>query len=229
MKICIVHPKVCTKSAKRLAFELDADTHNQSNVYRYDFSDYDLVFNYGSSKEIECNTIINSQQAISNCVDKITTFDILNKHNLPTVDYVKDKTEIPNKWDIIVCRSSANGNRAKELEYCTDKDKAPECELYTEYYEHEFELRIVVFKNKIVGRYVKEEVDGEWIFTELSSTGMTKIDTSCIKAAKALGIDYVGFDLLSKDCEDFVILEANSGATITEEVLIAIRINLIGV
>ena len=65
-------------------------------------------------------------------------------------------------------------------------------------------------------------VDGSVNFNHQAPKGFEKIDEHCIKAAKALGIDYVGFDVLAHTKKDFVILEANSGAIMTDEAALAI-------
>ncbi|MNQ79946.1 hypothetical protein D3C85_949070 [compost metagenome] len=43
------------------------------------------------------------------------------------------------------------------------------------------------------------------------------MDEHCLRAAKALGIDYVGFDVVAKTKKDFRILEANSAARLEDE------------
>jgi len=53
------------------------------------------------------------------------------------------------------------------------------------------------------------------------------MDNMCLKAAHALGIDYVGFDVLAQTKNDCVIIEANSGPILTDEALEAFQ-TLIG-
>jgi len=223
MKICVIYPKVCCKSGALLASALGADKCNMSISDKRDFTEYDVVFSFGSSARIKGNTIINSSEAICNCIDKRTTLRILKENNIPSVAYVLHREDIPDSWDIIVARIDSMGNQAKSLDFYTDKKDAPIAELYTEYFEHEFEMRIVVFQNRIVGRYIKEQVGEAWEFVEAQSTGLKVMDNACIKAAAVLGIDYVGFDVVAKDCEDFAILEANSGATLTDGVAKSIK------
>jgi len=218
MKICVIHPKVCFKSGQMLAKILDADRVNMYESDRTDFTAYDVIFNLGSSTRIKGNTIINSSDAVRNCIDKRITFKILTEHNIPTVAYATNKKDIPDSWDIITAREDANGNRAKSLDFYTDKSEVPECQLYTEYFKHEFEMRMVVFQNRIVGRFIKEQVGDTWEFIEAQAIGLKHMNNMCIKAAAVLGIDYVGFDVVARDCEDFAILEANSGATMIDSV-----------
>lgn len=222
MSICVIAPNKCSVSARKLALALGAEFFNLSTSNRRDFREFDVVFNYGSSHTGLFNAIINSAVAVSRCIDKIASFEAFNAIGVPTVKWTIDKNKISKDWNTIVCRSSAVGSGAKELEYCYDHNNIPDAALYTKYFDHEYEMRIVVFQGKVVGRYLKEESEGTWNFVELQSKGMKYIDNACINAAKALRIDYVGFDVLAKDCEDFVILEANSGPVLTDEVCKAI-------
>jgi len=86
----------------------------------------------------------------------------------------------------------------------------------------------------VVGRYYKAETPDdkgvlEWSFNVQPKRGFEKMDEACLKAAKALGIDYVGFDVVAMNKNDFVILEANSGPILTgeaEEAIINYYLNL---
>jgi glutathione synthase/RimK-type ligase-like ATP-grasp enzyme len=80
----------------------------------------------------------------------------------------------------------------------------------------------MVFRGAVVGRYFKKEDSGDWYFNNQPAKGFEEMDKHCIRAAKALGIDYVGFDVVAKNKKDFRILEANSGPRITDEAETAI-------
>jgi glutathione synthase/RimK-type ligase-like ATP-grasp enzyme len=234
MNIVIVYPKVCTRSAKLLAFELNAELVKLSELNSIRSSllikNADKVFNYGCSNLIIANKdkVINSGFAVSTCVDKMATNRTLKMCNVPTVDMTTSWNDIPKSWKTIVYRPTVDGNRAKGLEFYTDKETCPKEGLYSKYYKHDYEMRIVVYKGKIAGRYIKEEVDGEWHFVEVHAKGLNKVDKACVLAANTIGIDFVGFDILAKDLENFVIIEANSGSTMTPEVLQKIKLDLIG-
>lgn len=224
MNIIVVHPKVTSKSAKRLANELGVLCYNMANltaIQLQDIKNADLVFNYGSSSTLLHNAkaIINKPSSISKCVDKRQTFDTLLQAGISTCRYVTKSTDIPVWWNTIVYREDSCGNRAKGLDYFNQGDKMPDEGLFTEYFKSEFEMRIMVYRGKIIGRYIKEEHNGVWDFVEASSAGLQTMDTQCKVAAQLLDIDFVGFDVLAKDCEDFRILEANSGCTMTDEAL----------
>src|SRR4030067_1016967 len=70
MKLCVISPQCCIESATRLADLLGAD---YLPADRLDYSKYDGVVNYGSSKVGVFKKIINSPAAVKLCVNKIST------------------------------------------------------------------------------------------------------------------------------------------------------------
>ena len=61
------------------------------------------------------------------------------------------------------------------------------------------------------------------MFYERSYNYLEPIKEACLRAATALKIDYVGFDVLVNKQNEFVILEANSAPIATMEVLQAFK------
>lgn len=219
MKILIAHPKATCLSARKVAKALGADTYDVTKGARTEFPEYDLVWNYGSSKEIRGNHVINRYIAVQRCVDKVQTFEILRRYEIPTPDFTIFKHNVPDIWESIVIRDKRDGRKAEGLHYAERGDVLPDGELYSEYIPHIAEYRIVVGFGRILGRYRKDKVNDDWFFTLMDKQGFAQVDKHCIKAADALGIDYVGFDVLERLDGSCVILEANSGAIIRDEVL----------
>ncbi|HET8689260.1 MAG TPA: hypothetical protein VFM18_21830 [Methanosarcina sp.] len=101
--------------------------------------------------------------------------------------------------------------------------KLPPAPLYTEYFRHNKEFRIVVFNGKVIGTYEKVEENGEWGFIPVSYKYLKDINNDCIRAAKALHIDYVGMDVVRNSKGEYRILEANSGPIITSDSIKAFK------
>lgn len=233
----------CIISARKLAEGINKRSYGEWNAKVYDVRK-DVVprqathiFAYGCSATdgIKGGHIVNTRTAVKLCVDKLYTFQALEKTGVPIPAFRKKGEFIPGKWERIVVRSKVNGRKAEDLEYFHQGDKLPDAPLYTEYFPHKYEYRIVVFMGKVVGRYFKKEegftADGqvEWNFMLQPKRGFETIDDACLKAAKALGIDFVGFDVVANTKKDFVILEANSGPILTgeaEEAIINFYLNL---
>jgi hypothetical protein len=185
------------------------------------------AFMYGCSEPVNFfKSLVNNQNAVKRCVDKVKTFSSIAAYDgaIPLPDWHVNKEAASKKpWERIVVRSKVDGRKAEDLDYFFQGDVLPDAPLYTEYFEHKYEYRIVVFMGKVVGRYYKKEdgVDAngqpEWSFMVQPRRGFEAIDDACLKASKALGIDFVGFDIVAMDKQHFVVLEANSGPILTEE------------
>lgn len=223
----------CILSARMLAEAFNTRTNGewQAKVFDVRKGQYPLKFNYefayGCSEAMKhTQHLINRPEAVKRCVSKVETFKAISNHDgaIPIPDWHVNKEAVYKKnWERIVVRSKVDGRKAEDLEFFHQGDVLPDAPLYTEYSEHKYEYRIVVFMGKVVGRYYKKEQgftpDGqvEWNFMVQPKRGFKAIDDACVMAAKVLGIDYVGFDVVAKDKKHFVVLEANSGPILTWE------------
>lgn len=219
MKILIVHPQATCISARKLAAAMGGTTYNLTTGKQREFPGYDLVWNYGSREVVRADHLVNRPIAVQRCVDKIQTFEILRRYGLPTVDFTIFKHNVPDFWKSVVIRSQRDGRKAEGLEYAEQGDPIPDGQLFTEYFPHVHEYRVVCGFGRVIGRYRKDRVENDWYFTHMSPQGFGQVDKDCLKAARVLGIDYVGFDVLEDTKGDCVILEANSGAMIQDEAL----------
>jgi glutathione synthase/RimK-type ligase-like ATP-grasp enzyme len=221
IKVAIIH-YVAGISSKILAEALrnngvEADVFRLGvDIYDRDFRNYSHVFSYGCSAPTVHNVRINSAKSVASCVNKPSTFDALKKAGAATVEYTTKKP-IPKHWDWVVIRDKVDGRKAEGLHYHENNAEVPDGVLYSEYFEHKYEYRIMVFKDEIVGRYFKSEYEGDWYFNNQPKRAFEEMDKHCLLAAKALGIDYVGFDVVANNKKDFRILEANSAPRITDE------------
>ena len=226
MKLLVVHPKATCISARKLAQAIGATTYDLRDGLDT-FNGYDLVWNYGSSQPLYGDNIINRPIAVQRCVDKIQTFEILRRNRIPTVDYTIFKHNVPETWKSIVIRDSRTGRKAEGLYFAEQGEKLRDGELYTEYFPHIAEYRIVVMMGRVVGRYRKDQVGADWLFTPMHPQGFEQVDFDCERAANAIGIDYVGFDVLENAEGECVIIEGNSGAMMQDEALEYAKKNII--
>lgn len=224
MSILVLYPKLAKQSALELAHYIGADALNPFESTIRNYNHYDHVFNYGCNRNItEHRSIINKPHAVAKCIDKVKTFLYMRDVQAPAPEWVTQKTSIPRTWKQIVVRKGRFGAQAKDLLFVERGDPIPDADLYTKYFKHKFEFRIVVFRGAVIGRYLKEEENGVWSLNSMDKEGFEEIDRHCIATAQHIGIDYVGFDVLSNSQTDFVILEANSAPIITAESLTTVR------
>ena len=232
MKICVIHPTISKESAEELAQALGWDVCNPFKTNRRDSREYLGVFNYGCNRKIVANNVINKSKSVATCINKVATYEVFKKAQIPTVNYVTRKQDIPKEWDIVVVRKEVDGAQAKDLDYWYQGPEwrrlhpflinCPDGALFTEYFEHAKELRVMVFCGQVVGVYKKVHQGGNmWVFVEVR--GHDVIKEHAIIAAKALDIDFVGFDVLVNKDNEYKFLEANSGCILTDEMIQSIK------
>lgn len=214
------------KSCRELIQALGDAGHNaiqydpfKTNMYGHHF---DYIFSYGSSAHTVGAPRINSASAVDRCVHKTSTLKVLQKAGVPCPDFRVDSEKVPDTWKYVVCRKDETGRKAEGMLTVAWEDmdyyQSHLCNFFTEYFPHRNEYRVVVFRGKVVGVYHKTLKDGMHHFIiQNRNKGYDQIIESCERAAVALKIDYVGFDVVAARKDSFRILEANSGPILTQE------------
>ena len=189
---------------------------------------YDAVFNAGVSFQEwkRKDVTINHYNNVSICVDKVATFTVLKRAGVPIPKVAKRWRDVPMDWFGYVTREKVNGRRNEGTQFFNEyKDIPKDAVLYTEFHPGPYEYRIIVFNGEVVARFYKRLAgDGTWEMKLQPAKGFEEMDKQAIAAAKALGIDYVGFDVMATNKKKFVFLEANSAATMSDVVAEAITV-----
>lgn len=190
---------------------------------------YEYVFSYGTS--IDCKARrkrYNSPEAVRTCVDKVKTFKAFKRASVPTCEWTTDP-KIAQEWDYVLCRTDASGRRNEGMSwwYKEDGKPIPKCELYSKNFDHVREYRVVVFMDQVAIYFKsthRDKVVWDLNFVKPSQWGSTHENMGwyAVEAAKAIGIDYVGFDVLVNSKGQCCFLEANSSPILCEEIKDAI-------
>ncbi len=231
MKILIAH-SFWKHSAARLAEWLIVNGHSVDIVDCRRGEDtnkaYDVVFNAGVSyKEYRGRLLtINRAEFVEACVDKLKTFKALKQAGIPIPKVAVRWRDVPEDWDGYVVRTKVDGRRNEGTSFHNSYDTIPkDGVMYTEWMDLPYEYRIVVFKGEVVGRYYKRlQRDHTWELVSQPSKGFEQMDADAIRAAKALSMDYVGFDVIAKNKKSYAFLEGNSAATLQDEVAESITV-----
>lgn len=221
MKICVVHSKRTRESAEALSLALDARRHNPYSVRHK--GNYDLVFNYGyagGALHHLGKNIINAPEGVLNSINKITTYRKLKESKVPTCNYVLDQKDVPKSWTWAVCRETVVGSNCEGVMITRPYDLIPNCPLYTEFFKHDAEYRMVIYKDRVLGRYRKCNLhEGNFDLEYMLAQGFEELDESAINAVKAVGLDYAGVDVLCQEkTGKHIVLEVNSGPLLMDEV-----------
>jgi len=217
MKTIVISPTCSKESAERLASLIGAK-YTLNN--RDDYTDFDVVVNYGCSRVGHYNRIINHPHSVKLCVNKISTF----KRVVHGVNYTKEY-DVALSWlksdKAVVSRALEEGSRSEGVMICLNKDALDTvpAKFWTRYFPHEHEVRINVFKDKILTVFEKIEEDGMFIFHPLEIQGEEnkEVQQMIQSIRKSIGIDFYGLDVLVNKKGECKLLEINSGSVLMEE------------
>ena len=140
-----------------------------------------------------------------------------------------------------LARTTATGKQGKGIvpiyggtEYGPEGDVFPDAPLYTEFYDKTHEFRVHVFRGQVID-YVQKKRMGKqklrnlnrdsadmlirnhkrgWVFAHNDIIRSRQIEEIAIEAARVIGLDYAGIDILAKidgdTVVDAVVCESNS-------------------
>lgn len=220
--ICVVSPKCSCVSARALADILGADYRRHE--YSANLTHYDVVFNYGSSLYHQFPAkVINNSSAVKTCINKISTL----KRVVHGVEWTQDRAQALqwlDEGDYVVCRDTPVGNRSQGITIVNtlpDFEAAP-ATFWTRYFEHEHEVRINVYKDKILTVYEKcVDATGEiFVFNLMEVTGEHhQVDEMIQSIRQNIGIDYYGLDVLVNAEGVARLLEINSAPVLMDDTI----------
>ena len=224
MKICVVHPAATKESAAKLAKAVNGVTWNPYKDYRPRVA-FDLYFNYGVSDapNIELPQlqaeVVNPPRAVRISTDKIKSYKAFQAAGVPTCEFVTNDKDIPKTWKEVVCREVVNGRNCEGILITGQDNIVKGNPLYTRFFKHTEEHRVVVYKGAVVARYMKTNLkDGQYDLQLMQAYGYEEVDALAIAAARAVGLDYAGVDILHDGSSGkSICLEINSGPLLTDE------------
>lgn len=217
MNILVISPKIGEDSAKRLALNLNAKYINPFKTEERDFSKFTHIINYGFSRKIKGTVIINKPQLIQITRDKVKCFKLL-KDKCNTVPFTEDKN-LALYWinigRTVVARTLTKADNGKGLIYCNTKENIEDvhAKFYTRFTPHVAELRVNVWKGKILSIYHKKRNKGFFDFLLLREKQFVEnmqIIQIVEKIYKEIPIDWCGIDLLLSKDGTLFFLEINS-------------------
>lgn len=223
MKICVVHPAATNESAAKLAKAVNGVTWNPYKNY-HPRQVFDLYFNYGVSdepflKELPKVRLINHPDSVRISTNKIKTYNAFRFGGVPTCEFVTNDIDVPKSWKEVVCREVVNGRNCEGILITGQDNIVKGNPLYTRFFKHTEEHRVVVYKGDIVARYMKTNLEGGMYDLQLMEPdGYEEVDHISIEAARAVGLDYAGVDILHDGSSGkSICLEINSGPLLTDE------------
>lgn len=235
MRIRIFPYKLGSASARALASALDVLCVKPDGRYKPRVDD--LVINWGNSTMPEWNfnatNYLNHPICVGLAVNKLRTFEILTRGGVPTVEWTTTP-QIAQGWVhygfSVVERHNLTGTRGEGIRIVEDTFIS-ESPLYTKLIERAREYRVHVFDGKVIDLQQKKRREGSdsdgtiknldngWVFVRDEITRPPReIFDVATRAVEALGLDFGGVDILTKDGRCYV-LEVNSAVGLENSTL----------
>lgn len=217
-EILVISPKCSKESAQHLASLILADYMPHATTF--DYTNYRAVINYGSSQPAQFRYVVNKPEAVKLCVNKISTLKRV-EHG---VAWTKDK-DIAKTWlgkdEYVVARALETGSHSEGVTIVSNSTEFKEtpAKFWTRWFDHDYEVRVNVFKGQILSVFNKE-VKGEFfnfVPLEIQGTKNPEVQAMIKSIEKNIGIDFYGIDILVNSKGHCKLLEVNSGPTLHPE------------
>lgn len=218
MTTCVVvSPKLADTSARNLARWLDCDYDNPYQSKKRNYTNYDVVFNYGFSREITANRVFNKQLAVNIARDKQATLDrVENMFNIPhTTDIRVAEDWIRDGHSTVVARTLLKSNNGKGITFCDsieELNKVKEVKLYTKYINHTNEFRVNVWRDKVLSIYDKIVCPNQNFKFKLfrGQENHPQLVALVKDVYDKIKLDFCGIDILRDKEGKLYVLEINS-------------------
>lgn len=197
----------------------------------------DCIINWGSSKYPawairhkvkQYPVFLNYPEYVSNAINKLSTFNILNDEGVSIPEYTTSVGEVNPDWRQVVCRSVLEGSGGKgiTLVNANDRDaigRVNNCKLYVQYIKKTKEYRVHVFKGTVIDVQEKRKrSDAEinyqirnhangWVFCRSSVNPPTQVLDEALAAIEALNLDFGAVDIVwNRHHNKAFVLEVNT-------------------
>lgn len=237
MSMKILPYKAGSESAKKLADALGIAKLKQEGS-RWRGKVGDVVINWGNSKmghpsfESEAR-ILNHPDSVAKAANKLLAFQNFKEAGVPTPKFTADRNEAKKMLDAgstIVCRAKLNGHSGEGItlmspERYHEVGVVPQVPLYTNYIRKTDEYRAHVFGDKVffvqrkarkldvpddeVNWQVRNHANG-FIYAHDGVDVEDDVKSICVKAVKALGLDFGAVDLIKTKTGRWYVLEVNT-------------------
>jgi glutathione synthase/RimK-type ligase-like ATP-grasp enzyme len=220
----VLYSNKCSKSGKEFAKVIGATAYNYHKD-AFPVERDERVVCYGVHAQLLNDVgykgvVENPPTSVKISINKILTYNVLTAYGVPTCQYVTSAKNIPKNWERVVSRETITGRNCEGVMISDRDDITSNCPLYTKFFHHTHEYRIVMWKDEVVARYHKKPTkDGKQMLLKLMlPVGFAEVDEACKLAMAATGLDLAGIDVLvDEETQDFIVLETNSGPLFTDE------------
>ena len=196
-----------------------------------------VLINYGASYlTVWSPGWLNPPDKIKNAVDKLLTFELCNRNNVPITVFTHS-TETVKNWlqdgKQVYVRATSTGSEGHGISILNNRQQPiPSAAFYSQALNHNDEYRVHVVNSQIVSigcKYKKEpkankwirNMDNGWAF-RLNIEAPVAVRQAGLQAVIAIGLDFGAADVAYCQEENKAyVLEVNSAPTMSETTALA--------
>jgi len=234
MKYFVYPYKQGSKSAKALADALGGKVIKLTNS-KYVPKKGHIIVNWGSSNcpfdtDVPGVTFVNSPHWIHVASNKLATFEVLKEEEVSipefttSMEFVQKQVSEKEPWCV---RKRLTGHSGQGLSVVRKPEDVTQAPLYVKYIKKSLEVRVHIFKDKLIDYQEKKKTTGwkenpnysseirhlqtGWVYCREGVTPDQRAVDESIKAIKALGLTFGAVDLIyNKYMDKFFVLEVNT-------------------
>lgn len=226
LKTYILPYNIGSASAKALSLALNI---RRSKGER-EFKPRSTVVNWGNGKIIPRGRglrILNRPDAVATASNKLSTFRILQKLGVPTVEFTTSRREAEEWIDEntpVYARQKLTGSSGEGIVVLQYGDRFVDAPMYTKGFIKTHEYRVHVVDGKVIDFTKKRRREGTpeensliknlengWVFCRDNVKLPNKVRAASLAAVSGMGLDFGAVDILYSEKQDMArILEVNT-------------------
>lgn len=194
-----------------------------------------ILLNWGNSSpafNLSGVTVLNKPVAVQIASNKLLALSAMEAAGVSIPEYTTDinvaRTWIQDDERFVVCRKLLRANSGRGIVLAKSTDQLVSAPLYTKYVRKGVEYRLHVFRGEVIDAVQKKRRQGYneqtpgfdkyirsyekgWVMVREGVTIPESVKTECIKAVRALGLDFAAVDVvLSSYNNKAYVLECNT-------------------
>lgn len=220
MNMIVISPKAGFESSSALVEKLkelgvDCKYEDPYQTNNRDYRNYNVVFKYGFARPVKTSKgsiTLNKIEPTLDAMNKMRTFAKLSDMTVPFTTDIKEAA----RWlksGTVVARETECGHDSEGVVFCDTAEELLEAnaKFFTKYVKHTNELRINVWRNKVVSIYDKINKKGTWSFNLFKGQEEHPQLVDLVnKVHERINLDWYGLDVLRNEEGKLHILEVNS-------------------
>lgn len=212
----------------------------------------DCIINWGNSGRPSwlargIGTLLNSFAAVAVATDKLRTFEVFRRDNVPHPQWTTNRREAEGWFTAegskVVCRTMLRSSEGRGIVVATRASELVPAPLYVKFFGKQEEYRVHVFRGEVIdvaqkrlsaggrnipnrSQYIRSHANG-WIFAHENVRLPGPARDAALAAVRSVGLDFGAVDLAVNSRGDVSVFEVNTAPGLENHQTINAYVNAI--